>query len=291
MQDDGKAGSNRDQGSNSLTGLLSTLVPNLVIAAIFITLFLIFRPKFRRVYAPRTYIDSLGEQRRTPVTSPGLFGWVKDFRRIDDKYILDHSSIDGYLFVRYFKLIVIISVLGILITWPVLFPVNATSAGGKSQLDKLSMANVPVTQAVRYYAHSLISVVFLGLVMIIIARESFYAVNIRQAYRRSEWGASRLSSRTILFTNVPKALTQAALFEMFPGVVHAWVASNCKELQKLVDDRDKTAMKLEDAEVQLSRDANANRIKVGKGKKAYQGAYSKHEIPSCVVVLGGCCIP
>ncbi|KAF2729287.1 DUF221-domain-containing protein [Polyplosphaeria fusca] len=268
-RDDGQPGSNRGS-SNSLSGLVSTLVPNLLIAIIFIVLFMIFRPKFRRVYAPRTYIDSLSEHRRTPQPSPGLFGWITDLRRVDDKYILDHSSIDGFLFVRYFKLIVIITFLGCCITWPVLFPVNATGGGGKEQLDLLSMANIPNARANRYYAHSLVSVVFLSLVMIIIARESFYAINIRQAYRRSPWGASRLSSRTILFTSVPKALTQTALFEMFPGVIHAWVASNCKELTKLVEDRDDTAMKLETAEVQLSRDANQNRIKAAKGKKAYQ---------------------
>jgi hypothetical protein len=106
--------------------------------------------------------------------------------------------------------------------------------------------------------------------MIIIARESFYTVNIRQAYRRSPWGASRLSSKTILFTNVPKTLGENTLFEMFPGVKHAWVASNCKELQELIDDRDDTAFKLEAAEIQLSRDANVNRMKTAKGKKAYQ---------------------
>lgn len=110
--------------------------------------------------------------------------------------------------------------------------------------------------------------------MIIIARESFYAVNIRQAYRQSPWGASRLSSKTILFTSIPKTIGQNTLFEMFPGVKHAWVASNCKELQELVEDRDDTAMKLEAAEVQLSRDANANRLKVAKGKKGYQGEES-----------------
>jgi hypothetical protein len=109
----------------------------------------------------------------------------------------------------------------------------------------------------------------IGLVMIIISRELFYTINLRQAYRRSPWGASRLSSRTILFTSVPKTLGEQQLFEMFPGVKHAWVASNCKELTKLVEDRDDTALKLEAAEVQLSRDANANRIKVAKGKKAY----------------------
>jgi hypothetical protein len=108
--------------------------------------------------------------------------------------------------------------------------------------------------------------------MIIIARESFYTVNLRQAYRRSPWGASRLSSRTILFTSVPSDIGQNALFDMFPGVIHAWVASNCKELTDMVEDRDDTALKLEAAEVQLSRDANFNRMKVAKGKKGYQGS-------------------
>lgn len=117
----------------------------------------------------------------------------------------------------------------------------------------------------------------LGMVVLIIAREMFFTVNLRQAYRRSTWGASRLSNKTILFTSVPKTLTQAALFDMFPGVVHAWVASNCKELTKLVEDRDDTAMKLEAAEVRLSRDANNNRLKVAKGKKAYQATDAEDE--------------
>lgn len=212
-------------------------------------------------------------RRKTPAPSPGILGWIKDFRRIDDKYILDHSSIDGFLFVRYFKLMVVISTLGCLITWPVLFPVNVTGGGGNRQLDLLSMSNV--VNANRYYAHALVSCVFLGLVLVIIARECFYTVNLRQAYRRSPWGASRLSSRTILFTNVPKTLSEANLFEMFPGVVHAWVASDCKELTKLVEDRDDTAMKLEGAEIKLCRAANANRLKAAKGKKAYQGEESE----------------
>ncbi|KAF2873533.1 hypothetical protein BDV95DRAFT_567216 [Massariosphaeria phaeospora] len=266
---DGQAGSNREQGSSSLSGLVSTLVPTLLSAVIFVTLFMIFRRYFRRLYAPRTYIDSLGEHRKTPAQSNSLFGWINDYRRIDDKYILDHQSIDGYLFVRFFKVLVGISLMGCLITWPVLFPINITGGGINQQLDKLSMSNV--VDFKRYYAHALVSFLFLGLVMVVIARESFYAVNLRQAYRCSPWGASRLSSRTILFTSVPKAITQAALFEMFPGVAHAWVASNCKKLQELVDDRDDTALKMEAAEIQLSRDANQNRIKAEKGKKAYKG--------------------
>jgi hypothetical protein len=266
---EGQAGSNRDDEgkSNSLSSMVSTLVPTLLSFAIFVSLFLIFRGRFRRLYSPRTYVDSVGEQRKTPPQAPGFFGWVKSFRSVDDKYILEHQSIDGYLFVRFFKILVVITGLGCLITWPVIFPVNATGGAGNQQLDILSMSNVAPDRPNRYYAHALMSVLFLGIVMIIIARESFYAVNLRQAYRRSPWGASRLSSKTILFTNVPKTITESSLFEMFPGVKHAWVGSNCKELTKLVEDRDDTAMKLENAEIQLSRDANTNRIKAEKGKK------------------------
>lgn len=247
---------------------MSTLVPTFISFAVFITLFLIFRRTFRRLYAPRTYIDSLGDHRKTPALSNGLFGWVKDFRNIKDEWILDHQSIDGYLFVRFFKLLIVVFFIGCIITWPILFPINATGGAGLTQLSMLTMANVRDVN--RYYAHALVSFLYLTTVMIIIARESFYAVNLRQAYRRSPWGASRLSSKTILFTNVPKNITQTALFEMFPGVKHAWVASNCKELQELVEDRDDTALKLEAGEIQLSRDANQNRIKTEKGKKAYK---------------------
>ncbi|KAF1917662.1 hypothetical protein BDU57DRAFT_514015 [Ampelomyces quisqualis] len=266
----GEQGKARDAPA-SLSSMISTLVPSLILAAAFVAAFFVARKFFRRVYAPRTYLNHLGKQRQTPAPSPGFFGWIKDFKNLPDAYILDHQSIDGYLFVRFFKVLIVISLLGCIITWPVLFPVNATGGAGQKQLDLLSMSNVQQTprNVNRYYAHAVISFIFISLVMVIIARESFYVVNLRQAYRRSPWGASRLSSRTILFTNVPKTLSQSALFEMFPGVKHAWVASNTKELEKLVEDRDDTAYKLEDAEVQLLTDANKNRLKAEKNKKHF----------------------
>lgn len=251
--------------------MVSTLVPTVILAAAFVTAFMVARKYFRRVYAPRTYLNHLGERRQTPPQSPGFFGWIKDLKNLKDEYILEHQSIDGYLFVRYFKVLIILSFTGCLITWPVLFPINATGGAGQKQLDLLSMSNINTAgkNINRYYAHALMAFIFQCVVLAAIARESFFTVNLRQAYRRSAWGASRLSSRTILFTNVPKTLSQAELFAMFPGVKHAWVASNTKELDKLVEDRDETALKLEAGEIQLSRDANLNRIKAEKGKKHF----------------------
>ncbi|CAA9962672.1 integral membrane protein [Pyrenophora teres f. maculata] len=267
----GEVGKAKSESSNSLSSLVSTLVPTAILAFAFVAAFFIARKYFRRVYAPRTYLNHLGQQRQTPAPSSGFFGWIKDFKNLKDEYILDHQSIDGYLFVRFFKVLIITSFLGCLITWPVLFPVNATGGAGQQQLDVLSMSNIDTTgtNVNRYYAQAGVSFIFLSLILIIIGRESFFVVNLRQAYRRSPWGASRLSSRTILFTNVPKDLSQSALFEMFPGVKHAWVASDTKELDELVEDRDETALKLEAAEIDLSREANMNRLKAEKGKKHY----------------------
>jgi hypothetical protein len=128
-----------------------------------------------------------------------------------------------------------------------------------------------VANANRYYAHALCAVLFLGFIMIVIARECFYLINLRKAYLLSGWNASRISSRTILFTSVPgKDLTEAAIRELYPGVKQVWIPTDCKELTKLVEERDETAFRLEAGEIQLSKDANANRLKAEKGKKHYE---------------------
>jgi hypothetical protein len=46
----------------------------LIVAAVLVTLFLIFRPRFKRLYAPRTYIDSVGEQYALHMNASGADG-------------------------------------------------------------------------------------------------------------------------------------------------------------------------------------------------------------------------
>jgi hypothetical protein len=57
-------------------------------------------------------------------------------------------------------MMVFMSFVGCIITWPVLFPVNATGGGGESGLDVLSFSNV--NNPTRYFAHALIGWVFFG---------------------------------------------------------------------------------------------------------------------------------
>jgi len=71
--------------------------------------------------------------------------------------LVTHQSLDGYLYLRFFKILTFICFIGCVITWPILFPVNATGGGGQKQLDILSFSNIGKAGKNRYYAH-----VFLG---------------------------------------------------------------------------------------------------------------------------------
>jgi hypothetical protein len=111
--------------------------------------------------------------------------------------------------------------------------------------------------------------------MFMITRESIFYINLRQAYLMSPQYANKLSSRTVLFTAVPDDyLNEAKLRETLgPSVRHIWFPTDVKELQELVDEREKVAYKLEGAETKLVKLVNVARLKsIKKGGAQAEGA-------------------
>lgn len=247
---------------------MSTLVPTLILAAAFVALFLVLRRKFPRQYAPRTYLGALRKEERTPPLSKSLFGWVKEINQIPDTYVLQHNSLDAFFLLRYLKISVIITLVGCLWTWPILFPVNATGAGGRSQLDILTFGNIDPysNDGYRYYAHAVVAWVFIGFIFFMVTREMIFYINLRQAYLLSPLYAERMSSRTVLFQSVPtQYANETRVRQMFgPQLKNVWIASNTKELEDMVDERTKAAMKLEAAETKLVKLCNQARLKQNK---------------------------
>lgn len=242
--------------------MISTLVPVLVVAGIYIIIFLILRRSQRRFYAPRTYLGSLRETQRTPALPKGMFNWIGTFWKIPDVYALQHQSLDSYLYLRFLKMALLICFTGCCITWPVLFPVNATGGGGQEQLDILTYGNINRnTQGKRYYAHVFVGWIFFGFVMYLIMRECIYYINLRQAFLLSPLYANRISSRTVLFTSVPSPyLDDGKLRKVFGDTVrNIWISGDTTKLDKLVKERDKVAFRLEKAEVKLIKAANKAR--------------------------------
>lgn len=91
---------------------------------------------------------------------------------------------------------------------------------------------------------------------------------MRQAYLSSPYYSQRVSSRTVLFTNVPRRyLDEARLRKLYgDSVKRVWLPRTSKHLANLVKEREQTAMRLEKAEIELIKNANAVRRKQLKKK-------------------------
>lgn len=161
---------------------------------------------------------------------------------------------------------IVICLVGCLVTWPILFPVNATGGGGQTQLNILSFSNVKDKN--RYLAHTFVAWVYIGLIFFLVTREMIYYINLRQAYLLSPLYASRISSRTVLFQAVPNEYANEAKIRRMFGeeLKNVWVASEAEKLEEMVEDRYKACIKLETAETKLIKLANDSRLKRLKGK-------------------------
>ncbi|RDL37974.1 DUF221-domain-containing protein [Venustampulla echinocandica] len=268
-----------DQSSSSASAFLSTLIPVGLLAAAFVGVFLTVRTKYKRVYGPRTYHETLSKWEMTRDLPTGRFNWLKPFSHMPDEDVLKHQSLDGYLYLRFLKMLILICFVGSCITFPVLFPVNATAGGGQKQFDMLSFSNIGKNAKNRYYAHVFIGWIFFAFVMYMITRETMYCINIRNAYLRAPFYASRISSRTVLFTDVPaEYLNPDKLRTLFSTYMQRyWLATDCKDLEKKVEERDKDAMMLENAEIQLCSKGNKRHLKWEKKGDKRKDAISEYD--------------
>ncbi|EUC35641.1 hypothetical protein COCCADRAFT_90306 [Bipolaris zeicola 26-R-13] len=208
---------------------------------------------------------------KTPPAGQGFLGWVKKFTNLSDEYVLNHHSLDAYLYMRFLKVLTLMAFVGAVITWPVLFPVNATGGGGESGLDILSFSNVE--NEARYFAHALIAWIFFGWVLFLIYREMLYLVKLRKAYCLTTWNASRISQRTVLFTDVPQeSLSLEELHNMFPRVAQIWLVPNVNDLDDDVADLDKAVIKLEAGETKFMQKVTKQQKKKGSEKGTYDKA-------------------
>lgn len=98
--------------------------------------------------------------------------------------------------------------------------------------------------------------------MYTITKETTYYINLRYAFYLTPRNAARISSRTVLFTSVPPDWQKEDWIRAeFDQIERAWIATDCKELEKLVHKRDNAAFKLEATEIELLSTAVTKSIK------------------------------
>ncbi|KAI8938029.1 hypothetical protein NX059_005703 [Plenodomus lindquistii] len=246
-------------GPSSLAALAAAFIPTAIIAALNIVAFIVVRPKFPKIYFPRTFIGTIPEKDRTPcrnAMSPGYWDWLHTMRSVPDKFVLYHVSLDSYLFLRFMRTLIFICVAGVAITWPILGPVNYFGGGRSKELNRFSIGNVKKTDFL--YAHAIVAWVFFSFVMFTVARERLWLIGLRQAWNLSKTNAKRLSSRTVLYLAAPTAALDESNTKRFFGedAVRIWPATKADKLQDLVDARNALVEDLESAEMTLILNIN-----------------------------------
>ncbi|KAK4661123.1 uncharacterized protein QC763_705000 [Podospora pseudopauciseta] len=286
------AGSDEAQ-SASLKSLGSTFAPVLIYSAICFAIFFVFRRKCPRVYAPRTIPSLRSPEHPTPPLPDGWFDWIRPFFAIDDRYIINNCSVDGFFFLRFLRVLSVICLVGGCVSWPILLPIHSTGTFGQSQLDKLTIGNVIIAN--KFYAHVAVAWCFFGFVLFMVVRECVYYINVRQAYLLSPNYSKRLSSRTVLFTCIPKPyLEEAKLRKLFgDSARNIWIPRNIGALRAKISDREDSAELLEEAEIRLIRMANRSRRKfwkaqggVSQGHTAGQTSLAKTLTPASFTTSG-----
>jgi hypothetical protein len=82
------------------------------------------------------------------------------FWRTPDEDVLNHSSLDGFLFLRFLKVLIVICCVGLTVTWPILLPMHTYGGAGAKQLDSITFGNI--TKPSWCYAHAFIAWFYFG---------------------------------------------------------------------------------------------------------------------------------
>lgn len=249
--------------TNSVSTFGVSAVINVVLFLIMLVGFLILRPLQKRIYQPRSTIDTVPENERPRPLASGAIGWFKDLITRKEKDILEDAGLDGYFFLRYLRFMTLVSFVGIIVLFPILLSVNGTGGNGQSGFDVISFTNV--SNPKRFYAHVLLSWIFNGFIIFGLYREFSYYISVRQAVLTSPAYSSLVSSRTVLIQTLPNDyLQEDKLRSLFDGVKYVTISRVQKALIEKVEERDKLAMKVEAAETKLLKTAVKNRLKAEK---------------------------
>jgi len=257
----------------STSTVISSIVLNAVVLAILFCVFLFLRPRFKRVYAPRTYLV-VPEEQIAPLPQ-SLFGWLPVWLKTPTSTILEKNGLDAYMFVEYLEMMLWIFVPTFVITWIVLMPTyGANTTGGQSGFNRFILSNVGATnqQQKRLAAPLLIQYIFTFWLMWNVRSRMAKFIKLRQEFLVSPQHSSSAQAKTVLITGIPDELCSEkklrAIYSQLPGgVAKIWLNRNLGDLPDLYDDREKWCNKLESAETSLIKTAY-KLVKKGKAQDA-----------------------
>ncbi|CAM4818381.1 unnamed protein product [Rotaria magnacalcarata] len=262
------------QGS-SLSQLLSTLVIAAIIAIIQITIFVIIRKRFKRIYEPKTFLGDM--KRRVKPLPSAFYSWLFTLLRMPQEDLIRTAGFDAYFFARYLYVHGLFFLCSFVVLAVILFPIYTIDGKGESYdkhgLDILTFGNILPLHSSRYVAPLVLAYFFIGAFLYLLYTEMKGFVRKRQALLSSPIYQSRASAATILVTTIPEAYMYEdvlfRIFNQFPGGVrYIWINRNLKDLPEKAEKRAKLMEILEATECKLIK--TAMKIETKRRKKLHK---------------------
>lgn len=255
--------------TNSTSTIISSLVLNLVVFSVEMVAFIILRPRFPKVYRPKSYLGL--EEERVAAPSDSLFGWVPQFLKTPTSEILYKNGLDAYQFVAFLEMMIWFFAPVFLFTWIFLMPLYAArTTAGLSGFSMFTYGNIGKTHSEQL---RLIGILFANWIIILywiwVMRRFVGAfVKNRQEFLTNPAHSATAQARTILITGIPNNyLSERKLTNMYShmpgGVAKVWINRDLKDMPDLFDQRLKACNKLEGAVAKIQKVA-FKKIKKGK---------------------------
>ncbi|KAL8784070.1 MAG: hypothetical protein Q9213_004197 [Squamulea squamosa] len=224
--------------------------------------------------------------------------WIRRIFSIRDDELKTKCGLDGYLFIRFLRAILIIFLPLMVILVAVLLPINynkgkgnrfhTTTSGDRVRwnvagLDTLSLQNVDPARTNRYWAHLVGAIMVICWTLYRIYHEKLHFIDARQRFLTSPEHRLKASARTILVTNIPSEYRSKealeALYDVFVdnddrSKLTVWVNRDYKSLRTLVARRRSLRHNLEKEELRLLRLCNKEFCKSGE---ASEGSQKEHK--------------
>ncbi|KAH7142373.1 hypothetical protein DER46DRAFT_518156 [Fusarium sp. MPI-SDFR-AT-0072] len=290
-------GAQVDQGIG-VSSFIAALSSGFGIFMLQLLLFLLLRNKLGRIFnEPK--IKQRTRLSIPDVRSLSLISSIKLSWNSSDSDIARDCGLDAYFFLRYLRTLLLAFFPIATLVIPVLIPLNYVDGRGHqldadgraakdhdnaqvTGLDTLAWGNIRPSNAHRYWAHLVISILTIAWVCALFFYEMRAYIEMRQTHLTSADHRSRPSAATILVDSIPDEMCTDSklrkLFNHFPGgVKNIWINRDFSLLLQLIDRRDAIVQQLEVAETTLIRNAHHahqsrwNRGKAGDWRRLFRG--------------------
>ncbi|KAG5357986.1 hypothetical protein CJU89_4479 [Yarrowia sp. B02] len=248
---------NAPQKGHSLAGMsiqtfLSSLVVAIVIFGVQLALFVLIRPRIKKLYEPRTYL--VPPKLRVSSPGSGLVDWLTATVKYDIEDVIDRGGLDSYFFLRFMRMLLWIFGIACCIIIPILVPINATGntadmLSEPTGMDNLSWSNIGPYKSSRYSAHLVMAISTVVVLLALFTYELNVYIEKRQAYLTKPSHQIRATATTILIKYVPPHLRSEkaikVLFRSLGEVKNVWFTRDYSKLTSLLAQQKKRYRQLE----------------------------------------------